>query len=267
MKGLLVENLCVGYGRREVLKNISLKVAPGQIVAVLGENGCGKTTLLRAIGGTVSVSSGRILVDDTDLSGCRPRRRAAYLATMPQICAAEAGVTGMDRVEMSFFPDKGLFGRLTQVEREEILAMAQELNMTDLLSRDLSKMSAGERQMIFLLAAAVRGTPVLLLDEPSSALDFNRTEEMFALLHRLAERGSAILTVLHDPTQALRHASAILRLDGNGAERIDLTDPDYEVVQRSLRRLYPHLKIHRDPLFCVSERETVKSEDSYHADH
>ena len=59
MKGLHVENLCVGYGRRTVLKNISLTVAPGQIVAVLGENGCGKTTLLRAIGGAVSVSSGR----------------------------------------------------------------------------------------------------------------------------------------------------------------------------------------------------------------
>ena len=258
MKGLHVENLCVGYGRRTVLKNISLTVAPGQIVAVLGENGCGKTTLLRAIGGAVSVSSGRILVNDTDLLGCRPRRRATYLATMPQICAAEAGVTGMDRIEMSFFPDKGLFGQLTPTEREEILAMARELEMTDLLERDLSQMSAGERQMIFLLAAAVRGTPVLLLDEPSSALDFNRTEQMFALLHRLAEQGRAILTVLHDPTQALRHASAILRLDGEGVERIDLTDPDYEEVQLSLRRLYPHLKIHRDPLFCTSERESVK---------
>ena len=121
--------------------------------------------------------------------------------------------------------------------------------------------------MIFLLAAAVRETPVLLLDEPSSALDFNRTEEMFALLHRLAERGRAILTVLHDPTQALRHASAILRLDGANTERIDLTRPDYEAVQRSLRRLYPNLKIHRDPLFCTSERETVKNEETTYAEH
>ena len=112
--------------------------------------------------------------------------------------------------------------------------------------------------MILLLGAAVRNTPLLLLDEPSSALDFNRTEALFALLHRLAAQGRAIVVVLHDPTQALRHASKILRMDHGAAQLLDLTRPDYEHLEQSLRVLYPNLRIHREPLFCYTEDQKQK---------
>lgn len=257
MKGLYIEGLCAGYGKRRVLSGIDLSVAPGEIVALLGANGCGKTTLLRAVSGAIPIESGKILADGVDLSALDTRRRATLVAAMPQESAAEAGLRGMDRIEMSFFPVKGLFGRLTEEEEARICAMAEEFGILPLLDRDLAAMSAGERQMISLLAAAVRETPVLLLDEPTSALDFNRTEEFFSLLHRLAEQGRAILVVLHDPTQALRHASKLLRFDTDGAELIDLINPDYDAVEHSLRRLYPHLRIHRDPLYCFAEHETI----------
>jgi ABC-type cobalamin/Fe3+-siderophores transport system ATPase subunit len=175
---------------------------------------------------------------------------------------AEKG--GLMLAHMDTVHEKGLFGTLCAEERERIRAMADEFGVLTLLERDLAAMSAGERQMIFLLAAAVRQTPVLLLDEPSSALDFNRTEELFALSHRLAAQGRAIVIVLHDPTQAIRHATSILELDETGAERLDLTTPDYDHIEQSLRRLYPHLRIHRDPLVCLDERERVQSEDFEH---
>lgn len=253
MTELYIKNLSVGYGKKEVLRQLTLCVRGGEIVAVLGENGCGKTTLLRAVGGAVPIMSGRICVDGADLATLDTRRRASLVATMAQEFGAEAGLTGLDRIEMSFFPTKGLFGRLTPQEHEQIVGMAREFGIEPLLSRDLAAMSAGERQMISLLGAAVRNTPILLLDEPSSALDFNRTEELFVLLHRLAEQGRAILIVLHDPSQALRHASRILRFGGDGYELLDLSCPDYDRVEASLRRLYPHLRIHRDPLFCYAD--------------
>ena len=269
MKGLCIENLTVGYGRRHVLKQLNLTVAPGETIAVLGANGCGKTTLLRAITGAIKPISGEIRVDGVDLSTLNARHRAAVVATMPQVCEAEPGLSGMDRIEMSFFPEKGLFGRLTAEERDRVRTMASEFDILSLLDRDLAAMSAGERQLIFLLSAAVRPTPVLLLDEPTSALDFQRTEEFFALTARLAQQGRAILTVLHDPTAAVRHTSSILLIDEASAERIDLTAPDYDAVERSLRRLYPHLKIYRDPLFCLSEREIErkKGKETPHAEH
>lgn len=266
MTGLHIAGLCAGYGKRRILSGLDLTVAPGEIVALLGANGCGKTTLLRAVSGAIPTMAGRICVDGVDLSTLSVRARAKLVAAMPQENAAEAGLTGMDRIEMSFFPVKGLFGRLSAEERARICALAEEFGILPLLTRDLAAMSAGERQLISLLAASVRETPVLLLDEPTSALDFNRTEELFGLLHRLAEQGRAILIVLHDPTQAMRHATKLLRFGEDGTEWIDLRHPNYDAVEHSLRRLYPHLRIHRDPIFCLTERENIGKEVN-DADH
>lgn len=253
MKGLQVSHLTVAYGSRTVLRDLSLTVSPGEIVAVLGENGCGKTTLLRAIGGHVSPMTGTLTVNDQDLTSLSIRRRAALVTLMAQESAAQAGLTGMDRIRLGFYPAKGLFGRLTQAEEEEIAAMARSFGILPLLDRDLSEMSTGERQLILLLSASVHRTPVLLLDEPTASLDFNRTEELFLLLHRIAAQGTAILTVLHDPTQALRHADALVRLTRGKAEYWNLRTPDYESLELALRAGYPHLRIHRDPLFCYTE--------------
>ncbi|MBQ7321434.1 MAG: ABC transporter ATP-binding protein [Clostridia bacterium] len=255
---LKLNHVSVSYGRRQILRELDLTVRGGEILAVLGENGSGKTTLLRAIAGNVPLREGSVLWDGQDLAACGIRKRASLVATMSQELTAEPGLCGMDRIEMGFFPEKGLFGRLSAAEREEIREMAHAFGIGHLLARDLASMSAGERQMIFLCGAAVRKTPVLLLDEPSSALDFNRTERLFSLLHRLAGEGRVILTVLHDPTLALRHATAILPMRGGQAERIELRDTADERIEQTLRTLYPGLRIHRDPLFCYTETQMMK---------
>ena len=246
------------FGSVVANNKVSLDIMEGEILSLLGENGSGKTTLLRAIAGNVPLREGSVLWDGQDLAACGIRKRASLVATMSQELTAEPGLCGMDRIEMGFFPEKGLFGRLSAAEREEIREMAHDFGIGHLLARDLASMSAGERQMIFLCGAAVRKTPILLLDEPSSALDFNRTERLFSLLHRLAGEGRVILTVLHDPTLALRHATAILPMRGGQAERIELRDTADERIEQTLRTLYPGLRIHRDPLFCYTETQMMK---------
>ncbi len=255
MTVLQIAHLSAGYGKRKVLNDVCLEVGSGEITTVLGENGSGKTTFLRAIQGTLSRYSGTIRVNGIELAGLNTRRRAALVTTMAQELSAEEGLTGMDRIEMGFYPVKGLFGRLTDAERETIRAMAQEFGILHLLERDLAAMSTGERQMISLLRAAVQDTPLLLLDEPASALDFNRTEQLFALLHRLAKRGKAIVIVLHDPAQALRHADRLLLMNGTETLSVELRNADYDRLEQLLRTLYPTLRIHRNPLFCYTESE------------
>jgi len=161
----------------------------------------------------------------------------------------------MDRIEMGFFPVKGLFGRLTATERETIRSMAQDFGILPLLGRDLAAMSTGERQMISLLRAAVQNTPLLLLDEPSSALDFNRTGQLFSMLRQMAEHGKSIVIVLHDPAQALRHADRLLLMAGEEPVSVDLRNTEYDRLEQMLRKLYPTLRIHRNPLFCYTEPE------------
>ncbi|MBQ7312450.1 MAG: ABC transporter ATP-binding protein [Clostridia bacterium] len=253
MTVLQIDHLSAGYGKRKVLNDVCLDVCSGEILAVLGENGSGKTTLLRAIQGTLPRYTGTIRVNGIELAGLNTRRRAALVTTMAQDIPAEEGLTGMDRIEMGFYPVKGLFGRLTDAERETIRKMAREFGILSLLERDLAAMSTGERQLISLLRAAVQNTPLLLLDEPSSALDFNRTEQLFSMLRRLAERGKAIVIVLHDPAQALRHADRLLLMTGTDYLSADLRNVDYSCLEQLLRTLYPALRIHRNPLFCYTE--------------
>lgn len=253
MTVLKIEHLHAGYGKRNILNDVCLEVQAGEILAVLGENGSGKTTLLRTIQGTLPRYKGTIRVNGINLSGLNTRRRAALVTTMAQELSAEEGLTGMDRIEMGFFPVKGLFGRLTEAEHETIRAMAIEFGILPLLERDLSAMSTGERQMISLLRAAVQDTPLLLLDEPASALDFNRTEQLFSMLHRLTECGKSIVIVLHDPAQALRHADTLLLMHKMGTIYTGLRNADYDCLEQLLRTMYPTLRIHRNPLFCYTE--------------
>lgn len=258
MSALRVRDLSVGYGKRQVLSNVTLDVDSGEIVALLGENGCGKTTLFRAIQGSIPRSGGEVYVNDVPLSGMSPRKRATYVTMMPQEHPSVQGLTGRDLAETAFYPRHGILGATTAEERERLTRTARQFGIERLLERELSEMSAGERQLLGLLRVAVQDTPVLLLDEPSSALDFNHTNDMFELLHLLADRGRAILIVLHDPTAALRHADTLIRVGHQTTEAV-LREPsaDTAAAEGFLRELYPDIAVNRMPLFCYRKSERI----------
>lgn len=254
MSTLEVREITVGYGLKPVWEHFSLSADRGELVVLLGKNGCGKTTLLKAMQGSLPLKNGSISVNGTDLANLSVRRRAALVTTMPQEIPKEAGLTGMDYLEMGFYPVRGPFAGLRAADTRKIREMAEPFGAAVLLERDLAEMSAGERQMLSLLRAAVQDTPVLLLDEPASALDFGHTAALFAMLRRLADGGKCIIAVLHDPTAALRYGTRLLCLDGGQclAElRPDSTPP--EVLEAGLRQLYPTLRLHTDPVFCWSD--------------
>ncbi|MBR4961379.1 MAG: ABC transporter ATP-binding protein [Clostridia bacterium] len=253
MNTLDIRNMTVGYGRNTVWQDFSLQMHAGEIIVLLGRNGCGKTTLLKALQGNIPLRSGSIHINGIDLASLSVRRRASLVTTMPQEIPVEAGLLGIDYLEMGYYPVRGPFGSLTAGDREKIAELADIFGTASLLAKDLSEMSAGERQMLSLMRTAVQDTPVLLLDEPASALDFNRTARLFSMLKTLAARGKCILAVLHDPTAALRVGSRVLCL-GDGICLADLepakTPPD--VLEHTLQKLYPTLRLHTDPLFCWS---------------
>lgn len=251
MNTLKIQSLSAGYGKRRVISDVTFTANSGEIIALLGENGCGKTTLFRAIQGSIPTVHGEVFVNGTPLSALTPRKRAFYVTTMPQEQSGVAGLTGRDLAETAFYPKRGFLGRPTESDKHLISDTARKFGVWRLLDRDLSEMSMGERQLMGLLRAAVQDTPVLLLDEPSSALDFNRTTEMFNLLHALSDDGRIILIVLHDPTLALRHATSVIRMAHGTAEEIfynDVKNP--REAEKFLQKLYPGIKVNPEPLFC-----------------
>ena len=260
MNMLEIRDLSVGYGRKTIWNRLDLCVQAGEFVVLLGKNGCGKTTLLKAIQGNLPLRNGGISINGTNLANLSVRKRAALVTTMPQEIPAEGGLTGMDYLEMGLYPARGPFAKLTGTDSEKIQNLAEPFGAAALLQRDLAEMSAGERQMLSLLRAALQDTPVLLLDEPASALDFGHTAALFSMLQKLAAQGKCILAVLHDPTAALRYGSRLLCLEeGQCTADFRPSETAPEQIEANLRWLYPTLRLHMDPMFCWSEE--MKTEE------
>ncbi len=265
MKGLYVKDLSAGYGSRILWKNLTFSLLPGEVSVLMGANGSGKTTLLRTLQGQLKPAAGRIIwrdgTNENDYLTLGVRKRAQILTTMPQEIPDTPGLTGADLVEMGLYPVRGPFAPVTEVDRENIQALAEIYGATSLLSAFLTELSAGQRQILSLLRAIVQNTPVVLLDEPASALDFSHGDMLMEMIRRMALHGKAVLVVLHDPTMAIRLADRLLCL-GEGQMLADLRYPadSIEKTEEALRQLYPNLKIHREPLFCYGENHNSDAE-------
>ena len=187
------------YAERMILHDVSLAVARGQIVGLLGPNGSGKTTLLRLIAGTLSPRHGRVTVGDEDVSRLSRREIARRLAVVPQETHSTFDFSVQDIVLMGRYPHLGAF----ELEGPSDLAIAREaLSATGTLGlehRPFATLSGGEKQRVVIASALAQASEVLLLDEPTASLDVGYQIEIAALLTRLnRERATTMVVSTHD---------------------------------------------------------------------
>ncbi|WP_250008134.1 phosphonate ABC transporter ATP-binding protein [Actinoplanes sp. M2I2] len=208
---LRLTGLAVRYGDREILRGIDIEVAAGELLAVLGANGSGKSTLLRAAAGLDPVSRGSITVADR-------QRRTMDIALVFQkihlvgrrsaldnVCA---GALGRLPLRRSLTP--ALFPRDV---REEAMACLDRVGLANRAHDRAGRLSGGQQQRVAIARALCQRAPVVLADEPVSALDPAAAEQVLALLAELAHgEGLAVLAVLHQPDLARRHADRIVGL-------------------------------------------------------
>ncbi|MFF0576357.1 ABC transporter ATP-binding protein [Streptosporangium saharense] len=217
MSRVEARGLGVVLGGRAVLAGVDLRTDAGEWLAVIGANGAGKSTLLRALAGLLP-HSGEVLVDGTPVRGLRPRERARLLAYAPQTPALPGDMTVFDYALLGRTPYIPHLGRESRADREVTGSVLERLDLTALAGRTLGHLSGGERQRVVLARALTQRASVLLLDEPTTALDLGHQQQVLELLDRLRlADGLTVVTTLHDLSVAGQYADRMTLVADGGA--------------------------------------------------
>ncbi|MFI5182666.1 MAG: metal ABC transporter ATP-binding protein [Thermoanaerobaculia bacterium] len=212
--GVRFEGISVSLGGRSVLEGATFRVPPGLRTALVGPNGGGKTTLVRILLGLLAPGKGRVVfLDGEGLEVTRPR--IGYLSQRSTLSAV-APVSGLDLVGLSLDPSPGLPGRSAQ-EEEARRALERAGLAPDLWKRPVGKLSGGQRQRVLLARALAGRPPLLVLDEPDTALDAEGLMTLRRVIAEDLEEGATILFVSHD-TDSMGGADVVFRVDGGVTE-------------------------------------------------
>ncbi len=235
---LEVQSLSVNYGSRQVLHEVSLNVARGEILALIGPNGAGKTTLLKTVSGVLRPHKGSICLDGRDLARLSTSQRARMMSVVPQARRLPETFTVWETVLLGRTPYLGWLGRPTEQDRQHIRAALERTDTMELAERRIGELSGGEQQRVLLARALAQDTPVLLMDEPTTHLDLHHQIGLLNLVKELAqEKNLATIMALHDLNLASVYADRVAllvngKLDGIGAPKDVLTEARLSEVYR-----------------------------------
>ncbi len=209
---LEVVGLGAAHGRTTVLHDVRLTVEPGGWLAVIGPNGSGKSTLLRSVLGA-HPHDGQVRLDGAPLSGAGVRARARQVAYAPQQPVLPEGLTTRDYVALGRTPHRALLAAPRAVDREVVAGVMGRLELDGLADRLLTTLSGGEQQRAVLARALAQQPRVLLLDEPTAALDLGHAQQVLDLVDALRRQdGITVLSTLHDLTLAGQYADRLALL-------------------------------------------------------
>ncbi len=227
-----LRDVLVRYGDCVALDGVSHDVDPGEWLGLIGANGAGKSTLLRAIARLVRYH-GSIRIHGGETHSLSRREFARLVAYVPQNPQFPAHMRAIDYVALGRTPYQGYFGAESEHDRERCAALLDRLGMSHLILRPLSTMSGGELQRLVLSRALAQEAPILLLDEPTSAMDLGRRVEALELVDELrVERQLTVVSTLHDLTLAAQFVDRVLLL-AKGRVVADGV-PDDVLVEESL---------------------------------
>ena len=238
-----VEALEVSLDRTPILQRVDLSVSAGEWVNVVGPNGAGKTTLLRALLGLVAYD-GKVHIGG--LSSQRRSVRAQHLAYVPQSPVIPQGMLVGDYVLLGRTPHRGIFAAETATDCRIATEVLERLDLGGFEDRAVQSLSGGERQRAVLARALVQQSPILLLDEPTTALDLGHQQDVLDLVDGLRrERDLTVIATLHDLTLAARYGDRVAILSEGRVAACGPPD-DVLTVDSIARYFGAHVRVLRD---------------------
>ena len=212
MTTLKVRDVTLGYDKRIVLQNVSLEVRPGEILGLVGPNGCGKSTLIKGITRLLPLRSGHVFIHGRDVATMNSTELARIVAVVPQAPVLPEAFTAFEVVIMGRTPHLGLL-RYESHSDVEIAMRAMKMTRTaDLADRRVGELSGGERQRLTIARALTQEPRIVLLDEPTSHLDLGNKSRLLRLLHELTARGVTIVLTTHEPEVAAAVATHLVMM-------------------------------------------------------
>jgi iron complex transport system ATP-binding protein len=210
---LVVENISAGYDRVPVLNGVSLKVEQGNICALMGRNGSGKTTMLRCINAILKPAQGRVIADGRLVHSLSRIEIARLISLVPQGIQAVFSFSCLEMILMGSAARINAWSAPSKKETFKALEVLNEVGIPALAHRQFNHLSGGERQLIMLARTLFQDAPIMLLDEPNSHLDFSNQHRMMGLMRDIVKkRGVTALISLHDPNLTLHYCDQVAML-------------------------------------------------------
>jgi len=211
------KDLLVGYGKAlpSMNKPFDFSLASGTVVALMGENGCGKSSLLKTFAGLLAPVAGEVSLEGKSLTEWAPRERAQEISLVRMSSAVPPRMSVSEFVRLGRSPYSGIFDSRTEEDNRIVENSMALLDVANFANRPIAELSDGERSRVFLAEAVAQQVKILLLDEPNAFLDIPRSHALFRLLKKIAvERQMGIVVSTHSVEYAERYCDRIMVVNG-----------------------------------------------------
>lgn len=241
-----MQNVTLGYGRKVVVEDITLQMKPGEILGLVGPNGCGKSTIIKALSRVISPYSGRILLDGKNISTISRRYLSRWLGVVPQIPLLPSTFTAFEVVLMGRNPHLGPF----QYEGPRDMAIAwramEKTSVQHLARRRIDELSGGEIQCVVIARVLAQETEAILLDEPTANLDIGHQVKVLDVIKGLCQENAlTVVAALHDLNLAAEYCDRLVlinngRIHAEGTPSEVITDDNIKAVYGAGSHVYSH---------------------------
>ncbi len=211
---LSADRVRLGYDGRTIVEQLSVQIPDNKITALIGPNGCGKSTLLKSLAGLLRPMDGKVMLNDRAVNNWPRRQLALEVAMLPQKPVAPEGIRVKELVEYGRFPYQGLFRGASAEDREVVAWAMEQTGVADYAEHPVQALSGGQQQRVWIAMAIAQQAKVLLLDEPTTFLDWGHQLEVLELLVQLnQQQGLTVVMSLHDLNQAAQYADHVLVME------------------------------------------------------
>lgn len=259
---LTLKNGTFNYGNQTIFKDLDFSVNRGDVLCILGANGCGKTTLLRCLNGALRLKTGHVLLEGRDVSAMGAIEISRKMGFVFQEHSAPFPFTVLEVARMGRAPYLGLFSH--PALRDNLLA-EQALDMVGMLhlkDKPYTQISGGERQLVLIARTMTQDPKMVLLDEPTSHLDFKNQTLVLRMVNMMAENGMTVVMTTHLPNHAMQYSNKVVLM--NGGTFLATGKPEQTLTEEYLRKTYGiSVKIYtakedasgNDVKYCVAKTE------------